>query len=92
MENIPIRHWPDGAVRRYSYGASKCIGTLRKMSPALKSVNVLSANPTGFVRSLGAFDEIYWLFSQTVPKGFAYAAEIEGRTTVDAWRKAKADY
>ena len=22
------------------------------------------------------------------PKGFAYAAEIEGRTTVDAWRKA----
>ena len=49
-----------------------------KMNPALKSVNVLSANPTGFIRSLGAFEEIYWLFSQTGPKGFAYAAEIEG--------------
>ena len=58
------------------------------MNPALKSVNVLSANPTGFIRSLGAFEEIYWLFSQTGPKGFAYAAAIEGRTTVDAWRKA----
>jgi hypothetical protein len=62
------------------------------MNSALKSVNVLSANPTGFIRSLGAFEEIYWLFGQTGPKGFAYAGEIEGRTTVDAWRKAKADY
>ena len=54
----------------------------------LKGANALSSNPTGFVCSLGAFEEIYWLFSQTRPKGFAYAAEIEGRTIVDAWRKA----
>jgi hypothetical protein len=59
-----------------------------KIDPALKGANALSANPTGFIRSLGAFEEIYWLFTQTGPKGFAYASEIEGRTTVDAWRKA----
>ena len=59
-----------------------------KIDLALKATNALSSNPTGFIRSLGAFEEIYWLFTQTGPKGFAYAAEIEGRTTVDAWRKA----
>ena len=59
-----------------------------KIDSALKRANALSANPIGFIRSLGAFEEIYWLFTQTGPKGFAYAAEIEGRTTVDAWRKA----
>lgn len=42
----------------------------------------------GFLRSLGAFEEIYWLYSQTGPRGFAYALEIEGPTTVEAWRKA----
>ena len=59
-----------------------------KIDSALKGANALSSNPPGFIRSLGAFEEIYWLFSQTGPKGFAYAAEIEGRTIVDAWRKA----
>ena len=59
-----------------------------KIDSALKGANALSSNPTGFIRFLGAFEEIYWLFSQTGPKGFAHAAEIEGRTTVDAWRKA----
>jgi hypothetical protein len=54
----------------------------------IKRANALSSNPTGFIRSLGASEETYWLFSQTGPKGFAYAAEIEGRATVDAWRKA----
>jgi hypothetical protein len=71
------------------YGGNKCIWRFRmKIDSALKGANALSSNPTGFIRSLGAFEEIYWLFSQTGPKGFAYAAEIEGRTTVDAWRKA----
>jgi hypothetical protein len=59
-----------------------------KIDSELKGANALSSNPTGFVCSLGAFEEIYWLFSQTRPKGFAYAAEIEGRTIVDAWLKA----
>jgi len=58
-----------------------------KIDSALKGANALSSNPPGFIRSLGAFEEIYWLFSQTGPKGFAYAAEIEGRTTVDACQK-----
>jgi hypothetical protein len=49
-----------------------------KVDSALKGANALSSNPTGFIRSLGAFEEIYWLFSQTGPKGFAHAAEIEG--------------
>lgn len=53
-----------------------------------KATSAPSSDPTGFVRSLGALEEIYWLFTQTGPKGFAYAAEIEGPTTVDAWRKA----
>jgi hypothetical protein len=42
----------------------------------------------GFLRSLGAFEEIYWLYTQSGPRGFAYAAEMEGSTTVEAWRKA----
>lgn len=42
----------------------------------------------GFIRSLGAFEEIYWLYTQTGPRGFAYAAEIMGSATVSAWRKA----
>jgi hypothetical protein len=53
-----------------------------------KATNTPSSNPTGFIRSLGAFEEIYWLYTQTGPRGFAYAAEIEGPTTVEAWRKA----
>jgi hypothetical protein len=58
------------------------------MKTTSKATNAPSSNPTGFIRSLGAFEEIYWLYTQTGPRGFAYAAEIEGRTTVDAWRKA----
>jgi hypothetical protein len=61
------------------YGGNKCIWRFRmKIDSALKGANALSSNPPGFIRSLGAFEEIYWLFSQTGPKGFAYAAEIEG--------------
>src|ERR1700745_2405568 len=61
------------------YGGNKCIWRFRmKIDWALKGANALSSNPPGFIRSLGAFEEIYWLFSQTGPKGFAYAAEIEG--------------
>src|ERR1700741_5348210 len=61
------------------YGGNKCIWRFRmKIDSALKGANALSSNPPGFIRSLGAFEEIYLLFSQTGPKGFAYAAEIEG--------------
>jgi hypothetical protein len=59
-----------------------------KIDSALNGTNDLGSNPSGFIRSLGAVEEIYWLSSQTGPRGFAYAAEIEGHTTVDAWRKA----
>jgi hypothetical protein len=59
-----------------------------KIDFATGIINASTSDPTRFVRSLGAFEEIYWLFTQTGPKGFAYVAEIEGPTTVDAWRKA----
>lgn len=59
-----------------------------KIDSTSKASTAPSSDSTGFVRSLGAFEEIYWLFTQTGPRGFAYAAEIEGPTTVDAWRKA----
>jgi hypothetical protein len=36
-----------------------------KIDSELKGADALSSNPTGFVCSLGAFEEIYWLFSQT---------------------------
>jgi Condensation domain len=62
--------------------------TFLKTDFASKAINVPDSNPAGFIRSLGAFEEIYWLFTQTGPKGFAYAAEIEGTTTVDDWRNA----
>jgi NRPS condensation-like uncharacterized protein len=41
-----------------------------------------------FVRSLGAFEEIYWRFSQSGPRGFAYAMEVDGRTSINSWREA----
>jgi hypothetical protein len=51
------------------------------------SITLIQAVP-GFLRSLGAFEEILWLYSQTGPRGFAYALELEGPTTVEGWRKA----
>lgn len=46
----------------------------------------------GFVRSLGPFEELYWLYSQRSPRGFAYAMEVEGTTSVSAWRQALAAF
>lgn len=53
-----------------------------------KITDAPSSDSTDFIRPLGAFEEIYQLYTQTGPRGFAYAAEIVGPTTIDAWRKA----
>ena len=42
----------------------------------------------GFVRSLGAFEHLHWLFSQSGPRAFALAMEVMGTTTVKEWRAA----
>jgi hypothetical protein len=47
-----------------------------------------AANLPGFVRNLGAFEEIYWLYNQLGTHGFAYAMEVDGSTTVADWRSA----
>jgi hypothetical protein len=41
-----------------------------------------------FVRYLGAFEHLHWLFSQSGPRAFAHAMEVLGTTTVDQWRTA----
>jgi hypothetical protein len=41
-----------------------------------------------FVRYLGAFEHLHWLFSQSGPRAFAHAIEVMGTTTVDQWRTA----
>jgi hypothetical protein len=41
-----------------------------------------------FVRYLGAFEHLHWLFSQSGPRAFAFAIEVAGTTTVDQWRAA----
>jgi hypothetical protein len=43
---------------------------------------------SGFVRYLGAFEHLHWLFSQSGPRAFAFAIEVTGTTTVDQWRTA----
>jgi hypothetical protein len=45
-------------------------------------ISTLNPYVPGFLRSLGALEEIYWLYSQSGPRGFAYAMEIEGSTTI----------
>ena len=47
-----------------------------------------AANLSGFVRNLGAFEEIYWLYNQSGSQAFAFAMEVEGTTTVTDWRAA----
>ena len=42
----------------------------------------------GFVRYLGSFEHLHWLFSQTGPRAFAHAIEVTGATTVEQWRSA----
>src|SRR3979490_3432058 len=46
------------------------------------------ASVPGFVRNLGAFEEIYWLYNQLGAHGFAYAMEVDGPTMVADWRSA----
>jgi hypothetical protein len=41
-----------------------------------------------FLRPLGAFEELFWLFDQQRFVHFVMAAEVNGRTTVDDWRRA----
>ncbi|MBV8586320.1 MAG: hypothetical protein JO308_08545 [Verrucomicrobia bacterium] len=40
------------------------------------------------LRSLGSFEELFWLVDQHRPIHFAMAAEIEGETTIEQWRHA----
>ena len=47
-----------------------------------------TASVPGFVRNLGAFEEIYWLYNQLGAHGFAYAMEVDGPTIVAEWRSA----
>src|SRR3977135_4354464 len=47
-----------------------------------------TASVPGFVRNLGAFEEIYWLYNQLGANGFAYALEVDGPTIVADWRSA----
>ena len=41
-----------------------------------------------FLRSLGAFEELFCLFDQHFPTNGALAAKITGPTTVQQWRAA----
>jgi Condensation domain len=47
-----------------------------------------TASVPGFVRNLGAFEEIYWLYNQLGAHGFAYAMEVDGPTIVAEWQSA----
>src|SRR3982074_1163801 len=47
-----------------------------------------TASVPGFVRNLGAFEEIYWLYNQLGAHGFAYAMEVGGPTIVADWQSA----
>jgi hypothetical protein len=42
----------------------------------------------GYVRPLGSFEHLFWLFDQESPMHFSLAAQIEGPTTVGDWRVA----
>jgi hypothetical protein len=54
----------------------------------LRSRATATASVSGFVRNLGAFEEIYWLYNQLGAHGFAYAMEVDGPTMVADWRSA----
>jgi hypothetical protein len=48
----------------------------------------IPSSTNDFVRYLGAFEHLHWLFSRSGPRAFAYAIEVTGKTTVDQWRTA----
>ncbi len=49
------------------------------------------SHPEQRLRALGAAEHLFWLLDHTHPTHFVMAAEIEGSTTVDAWRSALLD-
>jgi hypothetical protein len=49
-----------------------------------------SIRPGKTLRTLGVFEEYFWLLQQRVPRTTVVAAEVEGRTTVDQWSAALA--
>jgi hypothetical protein len=57
------------------------------MRPIAKGQEILPST-NDFVRYLGAFEHLHWLFSQSGPRAFAYAIEVLGTTTVEQWRTA----
>jgi Condensation domain len=57
------------------------------MRPIAKGHEILPST-NDFVRYLGAFEHLHWLFSQSGPRAFAHAIEVLGTTTVEQWRTA----
>ncbi|CAB3764723.1 phthiocerol/phthiodiolone dimycocerosyl transferase family protein [Paraburkholderia solisilvae] len=47
-----------------------------------------SIRPGKTLRTLGVFEEYFWLLQQRVPRTVVVAAEIQGRTTVEQWHAA----
>ena len=63
------------------------IASMDCISLAAKQQRVLPST-SGFVRYLGAFEHLHWLFSQSGPRAFAQAIEVMGTTTAEQWRAA----
>ena len=57
------------------------------MRAAIKKQQILPLAGS-FVRYLGGFEHLHWLFSQSGPRAFAHAMEVTGTTTVKQWRAA----
>lgn len=60
----------------------------RKSTRVIANARRTFQTGNGFVRYLGAFEHLHWLFSQTGPRAFANAIEVTGTTTVEQWRAA----
>jgi NRPS condensation-like uncharacterized protein len=58
------------------------------MSSTSLELQPLELQPSGLLRPLGAFEELFCLFDQHFPTNAALAAQITGRTTVQQWRHA----
>jgi hypothetical protein len=57
------------------------------MRTSARAQKTLSSS-NDFVRYLGRFEHLHWLFSQSGPRAFAFAVKVTGATTVDQWRTA----
>jgi hypothetical protein len=63
--------------------------TTSKTSKGTAPITDASSGITdGFIRYLGGFEHLHWLFSQSGPRAFALAMEVTGTTTVKQWRAA----